>query len=267
MLKERFCVPNLPKSRVRRVFVSQLLPQEIFNGLREMLVIPYILGKSNNLNNELAYHPDILVNNFKRGAWLCENNAQYIPANFPRKLISESETELGELYPFDCPFNNFRINRTLVCGMSADYLITAYAQYDNCEIIRVPQNYTKCCCIPINEQAIITSDYYIGRTLRKNGFDVLTIDDSEDIYLNGFSHGLIGGCAGMISNDTLAFTGNINKYKYGNEIRDFCENHGVYVFSLTSKPMYDYGGILPITEIADNDTEDVSYVFNNNNAE
>ena len=262
MLREKYCVPFLPQNKVKRVFVSGIMPHELVDELKSMMIKPYVLGKSKNMTGELAYHPDILVNNFRKGFWLCENDADYLPKGLPPKLFRESETELSNLYPFDCPFNNFRAGHALVCGKSVDYLIKAYANYEELLIIYVPQNYAKCCTVLVNESAVITSDYYIGKTMRKYGYDVLTITDSNDIGLNGYSHGLIGGCAGKIADNLIAFTGDLNKYQYGEDIRSFCNNHHVDVMSLTNKPMYDYGGILPITEITSNvDDEDISVEF------
>ncbi len=245
---ERFCEPNMPRTKVRKAFISQLLPEYIEKELNDMLIKTYRLGKSSNMSGELAYHPDILINNFRKGLWICESNAQYIPKNIPRSIIRESETELNDLYPYDCPFNNFRIAHSLVCGKSADYLIKAYAKYEEYRTIFVPQNYTKCCTIPVTNNAIITCDYYIGKIMRQNGFDVLTLEDTIEIGLRGYSHGLIGGCAAKLSNNLICFMGDIDSYKYGDDIRSFCNNYGVDIFSLSNDPLYDYGGILPITE-------------------
>ena len=261
-MKEKYCTPNLPKSRVKRVFVSGLMPEYLLNELRDMMIKPYILGKSSNLSSELAYHPDIIINNYRTGMWFCEHDPKYLPKGLPLQLFMESETELDDMYPYDCPFNNFRLRNALVCGKNADYLIQAYADYENLLRIFVPQNYTKCSTIIVNEHAVITCDDTIGKTMRKYGFDVLTVEDSNEIGLRGFSHGLIGGCAGKISEDTIVFTGDLNKYKYGDEIRDFCANYRIYCLSLTDQPMYDYGGILPITEFTrDENEEDVSVLF------
>lgn len=260
-MKERYCEPNLPKSRVLRVFVSGLMPDEIINELKAMMIHPYKLGKSTNMSGELAYHPDILLNNVRKGMWICESDPKYLPKELPRKLFNETETELGDLYPHDCPFNNFTVDNKLFCGKSVDYLIKAYALYEKKEIVYVSQNYTKCCTILVNNTAFITCDKLIGLSLRNRGYDVLTIGDDNGVGLSGYSHGLIGGCAAKISEDTLAFTGNLNTYKYGDDIIDFCANHNVDCFSLTNKPMYDYGGILPITELTTNPDDDVSSDF------
>ena len=260
-MKEKFCVPNLPSSKVARVFVSGIMPFDLRDELKSLGITPHKLGQSKNLSSELAFHPDILLNNFKKGVWLCEHDAKYLPKDLPRKWFLESETELGELYPYDCAFNNFKIRNALVCGRGVDYMIRAYAEYDEQLIILVAQNYTKCCTVIVNNFAIITSDISIAKAMRKNGFDVLTIEDSCEIGLRGYSHGLIGGCAGKISNDTIAFTGNLERYKFGKDIISFCDNHGVDCISLTDRPMYDYGGILPITEYIkddDDDSDDIS---------
>lgn len=52
MLKERFCVPFLPKEEVSRVFVSGLMPEYLISELKDMMIKPYILGKSDNMNGE-----------------------------------------------------------------------------------------------------------------------------------------------------------------------------------------------------------------------
>ncbi len=245
---ERFCTPNLPKTRVRRAFISQLMPDAIVSELNDMFIKTHKLGKSPNIVGELAYHPDILLNNFKTGYWLCEYDAKYLPKDISRKIFRESENQIGSIYPTNCIFNNFYIGNTLICSRSTDLIIREYAKYRNMRIINVPQGYTKCSCIPISEEAIITSDAEIGKALRQAGFDVLTVENTVEIKLGTISHGMIGGCAAMLAPNLLGFTGNLNSYKYGDDIRDFCADHGVDAFSLSKEPLYDYGGILPITE-------------------
>ena len=245
---ERICDPYMPRSNVKKAFISALLPDEIVQELQDMGIKTYKLGRTPNILSELSYHPDILLNNFRKGQWMCENDPKYLPKDLPRSLFVESEAELGDLYPYDCLFNNFRLGKALICGMGTDYLIRAYADYDEYRIIYVEQNYVKCCCIPVTDNAVITCDYYIGRALRKNGYDVLTVKDCDRIGLKGYSHGLIGGCAAKLSDKLIGFTGDLNQYTYGDDIRDFCANYNIDAFSLSSKPMYDYGGILPITE-------------------
>ncbi len=246
---ERECEPFLPHGRVKKAFISAILPDDITSELTDYGITVYRLGRSKNILSELAYHPDILVNNFRKGMWICESGADYLPAGLPDGMFRESENELSTFYPFDCPFNNYRLGRSLICGKSVDYLIKAYATYEDLNIIYVPQNYAKCCSVIVNDYSVITCDYYIGRFLKEHGYNVLTVGGSADIRLNGYSSGMIGGCAAKLAPDLLVFTGDINKYEHGESVRDFCADVGVDVFSLSSRPLYDYGGILPITEI------------------
>lgn len=254
---ERICEPNLPHGRVRRAFVSALMPESLINELNCMGVITYKLGKSKNLSGELAYHPDLLLNNYRTGCWICEQNAAYLPQDFPYKeMITESEGVLGNLYPYDCRFNNFRLNGRLYTGSQCDYLIKAYADYDNISVCYTYSNYTKCSTVIVDENSIITCDMYLAKTARSMGVNVLAIPDDEGILLTNKSHGLIGGCAAKLDKDLLAFTGDVQAYAHGDEIIDFCNQQNVQVMSLTSDKMYDYGGILPITELVPYEEQD-----------
>ena len=254
---ERICEPNLPHGRVRRAFVSGLMPENLIYELNSMGVITYKLGKSGNLSGELAYHPDLLLNNYRAGSWICEQNAGYLPADFPMKsMITESEGTLADIYPNDCRFNNFRLNGRLFTGSQVDYLIKAYAEYDGLSICYTYSNYTKCSTVIVDEVSIITSDMYLAKVARSMEMNVLAIPDDEEIRMSNKSHGLIGGCAAKLDKFLLAFTGDVQSYKYGDEIIDFCNEQHVEVISLTSEKMYDYGGILPITELVPYEEQD-----------
>lgn len=252
---ERFCDPFLPKTKVARAFVSGIMPEDLIDELNALGIRTHVLGRSKNLCGEVAYHPDMLLNNFKKGLWACEHNADYLPKDLPGRIFRETEAVLRDKYPFNCLFNNFNIGNTLVCGVSVHPMIKMCAKYEDKRIILVPQNYTKCCTIPINKKAVITCDKTIASMLKRGDFDVLFIDDKEGVGLNGFDYGFIGGCAAMLSENLLGFTGNLNTYKFGDDIRDFCANHGVDAFSLSSHRMYDFGGILPITEYVPRDEQ------------
>ena len=82
-------------------------------------------------------------------------------------------------------------------------------------MLKVRQSYVKCSCIVLDDKAMITSDPSIYRAL--NGtFDVLKTSN-ENIFLNGFSCGFIGGASGVVDN-TILFCGDIRKHKDYNNI-------------------------------------------------
>ena len=247
---EKYCDPNIPSGRVKRAFISEILPDAIVSELNDLGIRTYKLGKSEHLYGELKYHPDMLINNYKTGLWLCENDAKYLPKELPAdNMFIETNEELGELYPYDCLFNTFRIGNTVFCGKRASYGIKFNCEYEGLDICYVPQGYTKCATILVSSEACITCDKSIYEAMRRLHYDMLLLPDSTGIHLNGFSSGLIGGCAGLIDKNVLAFTGNLQTYKYGDDIIDFCKNHNVDAMSLTNEEMYDYGGIMPISEL------------------
>lgn len=253
---ERFCEPNLPSSRVRSAFISSILPDAIVNELNDYGIETFKLGKSKNLPGELAYHPDLLINNFRKGHWVYEEDADYIPREMPgfdKKSFHENNIQLGKIYPYDCLFNCFRIHNTVICGKKVADFIKFNIQYEGLDVIYVPQGYAKCSTVLVSSDAAITCDRSIYKALRSLYVDVLLLPNNEGVSLNGYSCGFLGGCATLLDKNLLAFTGNLNTYKYGGNITDFCKNHGVDVFSLTNESMYDYGGILPLTEMVPSD--------------
>ena len=94
-----------------------------------------------------------------------------------------------------------------------------------------------------SNDAIITSDKNIQSVAIKNKIDVLLVDDNE-IKLNGFNHGFIGGATGLLNKNILAVNGNIEFHRNYNEIISFCAKHGVEVISLNSDEIIDIGSIL-----------------------
>ena len=230
--------PNLPENNVKAAFVSQILPYDIRNELTKAGVQCIDVKAAEYITSELKYHPDIVMLNVEEGVWYTEkSNEQMFVFGELRRL----SRDLGNKYPLDCLLNHVVAGNTVICGKSTDIRIFGKEK----DIIKVNQAYAKCSTVIVNESAFITSDKSIYKALKTNGFDVLlTVNDR--IGLNGYSCGFIGGCAGKIAKDTIVFTGNINKHKDAANIKSFCANHQTQIISLCDRPLYDYGGILPI---------------------
>jgi hypothetical protein len=133
----------------------------------------------------------------------------------------------------------------LICGKSAD--ISFINNYD-C-IVRVKQGYTKCSTAVIDKDSFITGDHAIYKDLINRNYNALMVTN-KGISLNGFNNGFIGGCCGKIDKNLLAFTGRIENHVDYNNIRAFCNNLGVDIISLSDKELYDYGGLLPVTQVS-----------------
>ena len=93
--------------------------------------------------------------------------------------------------------------------------------------------------------SIITSDMSVYDKAGKKGVDVLLIEKGH-IDLNGYDYGFIGGASGLISKNKLAFTGNVKLYPDYEAIKNFCNDRGVEIISLSEKKLYDYGSLFRV---------------------
>jgi len=238
----KFCNPNLPAPNVDEMLVSELVPENIIDELISFGVTPVKSGRCSRIPSELSFHPDMLTFNYAPGKWLVEQNNSYLPINM-NILLTYSKYHLGSKYPADCIYNSFSI----FCGFVNIGVYENIDELKGFELISFKQGYAKCSVIPLNERSFITSDKSIEKKLSELQYDCLYVS-SECVELNGFTNGFIGGCAGKVSENLLVFTGSIEKHNDYKNIRDFCKNHGIELYSLSNDPLYDYGGLLPITE-------------------
>jgi len=243
--------PNLPEKAIKKAFVSCLLPKEMSDNLKSLGVEPIPLKPSKSLSTVLKTHPDIITFNAKPGLWLFEKENENL---FDFCECHSRGVFLNDSYPDDCVFNMVSAGKALICGKR----VWAYWEglfTNNCfgladrykNIILVSQGYAKCSTIVVDKLSFITSDNSIFISLKSRGFNTLMVTN-EGVLLGGYSNGFIGGCAGKISKDVLVFTGNIKAHKDYKNIKSFCGNVGVDIFSLSlsSDNLYDYGGILPV---------------------
>lgn len=233
----KLCVPNLPENKVTSVFVSSILPDIIKENLHRMNIETVDAPVCGTLTTELAYHPDIVLNNPKKGFWYCAGDANM------NKMLTKGEARLTDDYPNDCLYNCFIINGTLYGGRAVAKEIESEVE----RRVIVAQGYTKCSTVILSADDFITSDPSVYKVLVSEGKNVLKTTNAG-ILLNGYSCGFIGGCTGVLGNKTLAVTGNKKLLTDYKNIVSFCKNIGYEIISLSNEAPYDYGGILPITE-------------------
>ena len=167
--------------------------------------------------------------------------------NFKNKLQNlninyiESNNGLSGAYPGNISLNALILKNYFVHNIkySDKHLLE---EQKHKTIINVKQGYTKCSCLPVASSALITSDIGIYNSLSKYDFDILLIPPG-DIILEGLDYGFIGGTGGLISDNTLAFFGSLNNYKYGNEIKAFLKKHNVEPIYLSDNKLHDRGSL------------------------
>ena len=245
----KFCTPNLPRGRVKQMLVSSLVSEQIKDELIALGIEAVFLKRTGNISTELAYHPDILTLNVSEGKWIAEKGADYFP-EYMNNVLTRVNLTISGVYPQDCVFNSYIIGDTVFCGRNNAEIYKDIKELKQYNAVCLKQSYTKCSVIILEEKSLITSDKSIEKALSQLGYNCLYVSN-KGIGLNGFSCGFVGGCAGKISSDSLVFTGSIKAHKDYEEIKSFCGNLGISIYSLSNKPLYDYGGLLPVTEYSD----------------
>ena len=225
----------------------RITDEEILN-LSKLNIEVIKIPKCNRVYEAINGHPDIQINVLKNST----NNKLIVHKDISedfRNILEEknikyivSEKSLERSYPSDIILNALILK---------DYFIHTLAYTDenlfNSQIskinVNVPQGYTKCSVLPINENALITSDKGIYKVLKEYDFDILLLPPG-DILLPSLDYGFIGGTGGMISNNRIAFFGELDYYKYGNEVKSFLSRHGVSPIYLKKGKLIDRGSLI-----------------------
>ncbi|KRQ87336.1 hypothetical protein ABG79_00674 [Caloramator mitchellensis] len=248
---ERFIkTPNLPQGNVSLAAVDGRINSEIekqFNKLN----IRLIKTEKIDTYDAISYHPDIMLHHIGEDKIV-------VPPNIPNKLYYELEKEgfkliigkkaVGYQYPDDVAYNVARIGKWAVCNKRfTDEILLDELVKSEIDIIDVKQGYSKCSIAIIAQNSVITSDKGIAKKMVQNLLDVLLIQ-AGFIELKGLNHGFIGGACGFVSQDKLAFYGNLRFHPDESNIRRFMSKYGIYCLELSETNLIDYGTIIPLKE-------------------
>lgn len=162
--------------------------------------------------------------------------------------INASSFSVSDRYPCDIALNQARIKKTIIgradsCAES----ILKYANDHEYEYHSSKQGYAKCSTLILGEKAIVSADTNIISIANQLEIDTLKIENnSNEIILNGYDYGFIGGASAVYQNKVFFF-GDIMRHSQGEKIVTFCEKHGFSAISLGRESLFDVGGaiILP----------------------
>lgn len=148
-------------------------------------------------------------------------------------------------YPRNVALNAAQVGKNIVCRVdSLDNTVKAYCEDHGYGLINVNQGYAKCSCAVVSDNAVITEDVGIYRTLSKTDIDVLLIGKGR-VALEGAEYGFIGGATGYEKHSkTLYFCGSIRDNADYCTIADFCKDHGTSIVELTDTHLTDIGSII-----------------------
>lgn len=199
---------------------------------------------SNNLYEAVSGHPDMLMHIIDDKNIIVHQDMNIDFIDILKSLnynVLLSFNKLVDKYPYDIILNAVNLKNFFMHNIKyTDKILLEKISHK--KIINVKQGYTKCSTAIIKNTGIITSDKTIASVMRKEHMDVLLLPPG-DIILPGLDYGFIGGCCGMIDENTIAFYGNLKHYAYGKEVIDFLYKHDVKPIFLHDGKLIDRGSI------------------------
>ena len=239
---------NLPEKKVKTVIAGGL-SEETQKSLNKYVVEVIKIRTANTVDSRISSHADLVFLSLGGDNSAIAKEADYLTQTSPINgmNIIKSDILLSDKYPYDCPLNCVIIGKYMICNVdTARKDVLEYCRRNSFEILNVKQGYTKCSVVPVSENAVITDDISIYKGC-KDRLDVLFVDKGF-VRLDGFEYGFIGGSAGKLGRNLLAFTGRIYDDFIRNKIENFCSLHNVQCVYLSDEKIYDVGSIIPITE-------------------
>ena len=242
--------PNLPKEEVTYVVIDGRADNTILKSFSDLKINTILTQRHPDVYEAISYHPDIMMHHI--GA-----NRIVVAPNTPETLIDSLEnlgmeiilgaTKLKEKYPATIPYNVARVGKFAFHSTKyTDPVLRRLLEDEGVLLIDVKQGYTKCLTCIVDENSIITSDAGICSAAKEVGMDTLLIEQDKAISLKPFDMGFFGGATGLIAQNTLAVTGNINNMKSYAIIKDFLKMRGKELVFLSNRGAIDLGSILPI---------------------
>lgn len=249
---ERFIQnPNLPRSKVSMGIIDGRADKHIISKLNEAGINVLRTDTCKDLYDAVSFHPDMFLHHIG-------GNLIVVPPNAPETTLNKLSDEgfniikgekyISRKYPADTAYNVARIGNYAVCSVkNTDRVLLQNLQDAGVAIIDVKQGYAKCSVCIAGENACITSDGGIYGALSRYGFDVLLVSPGF-ISLHELNYGFIGGASGLISDDTILFSGNIEAHPDFIKIESFLKKHNKRICCIDKLYMTDVGSFIPLKE-------------------
>ncbi len=226
-----------------RVLIDFRTDIETVNELNRLGYSVYKTTAIDSLYDEVKGHADMQIH-FINSKAICAPEAYnyYSNLNLTGINLIQGSKPLKPTYPDDVAYNVCNIGKYVISRplCTAIEIFSEY-HYLKKEFLNARQGYAKCSICVVNDNSAITADNGMYKLLKENGINVLKIQDG---YISLYNmKGFIGGASGLI-NDTLYFNGNIKTHPDYDNIKDFCNNVGVSIYSLNNGPLVDIGTIM-----------------------
>lgn len=190
----------------------------------------------------ISGHPDIFMTQINEHIVVAPN----IPAEITDSLMLHGivwqfgNSPVGKKYP-DTSHYNALVDRHILLHHLNDTDRIIREKTSALQNLNVKQGYCRCNCLSLNGNLYFCSDKSIEKALRRAGKNVLFVHP-EEIVLPGFSHGFIGGTAGIFENK-IFFCGRLSSIEDGKTLKVYLQQSGCTIIELYDGPLIDVGGI------------------------
>ncbi|HYE09331.1 MAG TPA: hypothetical protein VEF53_04035, partial [Patescibacteria group bacterium] len=216
--------PFLPENKIKAALVDYRIGTEASEALTKEGIEIIKTVPCKDLYDAIHGHPDIVVHPVGDNQLIIAPNVfDMLQPLLIKKgfALTKGETWLNRNYPENIAYNVLRIGSYAFHNTKyTDKAIKDEFEKNEIDLIHVKQGYTKCSACIVDENAIITSDIILAKTVEKFGIESLLIKPGG-IILQGLNYGFIGGSCGLLSKSTMAFTGNLDNIQDYYKIVDF----------------------------------------------
>ena len=239
----------IPDRKINLALVDGRITNSMIKNLHDINVNIIKSEKCKETYEAISYHPDInLIKLNDENILVSPNLYDYYnevlsPLGFN---ISSGDSIIKNKYPYNVAYNAIIIGNKAIHNFNyTDKKLLQFIEENNFTKIHVKQGYCKCSTCIVDEISLITSDEGIYKEVIKHNIDCLLIE-SGHINLFELNYGFIGGCSGLISEDTLAFFGDISKHPNYLEIKNFVRSKNKKILSLSKEKLLDLGSLIPL---------------------
>lgn len=220
---------------MKKIYISPLAGISLIEYLKQKGFEICFTEKLAAVAEPVSYHPDLIM--CKLGV---EDDAP---------VFHGDASTLGKFYPADIPYNACCTGRYFIHNLkyTAPELLAASEQVAHhmkkpLLSVSVPQGYTKCNIVCVDENSIITSDAGIEKVCVSAGMSVLLIRPGH-VLLPGYSYGFLGGASGRLGEEIL-FNGDLSSHPDFASIRKFIEERNLACVYFRDYPLTDIGSII-----------------------
>ncbi len=222
-------------------------PKESIENLKSHVDDVFQFESKGLTYNSISGHPDIFIYQDKSNIVVAPNapfkllnflNDHKVSYTFGKKNVAENL--IGSVL-YNCISTEFCFFHKL--GFADPSIVEINRKK---EFVNLPQAYTRCSLTHLGNNKFITSDKGIQKKMLEKKLDCF-YSPPEQISIIDHKHGFIGGANGVVNNK-IFFNGNIDLHAEGLELRNYIENLGVEIISLSNNFLYDGGGIIFIEQ-------------------